>query len=141
MKRKTISFALTLCIIIATCSLVFSVVHLYFEMPMSATIPEKGSLQFYVNGTSWANGTEVEWNPNPGSTDVKTLDIYNNGNVALQITLTLSGLPSNWDLTYNKNGTVLNPNNWLNGTMTLTVPSNVLPATYYWDAYVHATKP
>lgn len=129
-----------MCVVIAGCSLAFSLVNLYFNMPMSATVSQNPSLKFYVDEAEWLNNTEVAWgNVSPDSSAQKSLDILNDGNVALLITLTSSNLPTDWDLAYDRNGTVVDVGTWLNGTMTLTIPASTAEATYYWTASINAT--
>jgi len=94
----------------------------------------------YVEGQPWTNGTEVGWGTvNPGEIKQKTMDIYNSGGQALQVNMLVLGLPSGWDLAYNRNNTTLNPGQWLNGTMALTVPTSAAAGSFFWTVDITAS--
>jgi len=139
-KKKTVSFIITVLISIAVCSLVFSAVSLYYTMPMNATVEENVSLAFYVENVTWLNNTDVAWGTvTPGSSYQKTFDVHNTGTATTQIIMYMSGLPSGWDLTYNRNGTTVAGGNWLNGTMTLSVSPTSSSASYYWTCTIYVS--
>jgi len=132
--------ALTLGIIIAGASTVLAAITLYYHMPQSATVPPQASLTMYVEGQPWINGTEVGWGTvNPGEIKQKTMDIYNLGGQTLQVNMLVLGLPSGWDLAYNRNSTTLNPGQWLNGTMALTVPTSAAAGSFSWTVDIRAS--
>lgn len=136
-KKKAVLVALLIGIIIATASAVFAAITLYYNMPMNATVvPSGASLAIYINGTAWTNSTEVGWGQvQSGNTYAKALDIYNDGSQSLQILLITAGIPAGWLLTYSRNGTLIDPSTWLNGTMQLTIATST-PASYYWSASI-----
>lgn len=139
-RKKLILAALTLGIIIAAASTVWAAITLYYHMPQNATIPPQASLTMYVEGQPWTNGTEVGWGTvNPGEIKQKTMDIYNSGGQALQVNMLVLGLPSGWDLAYNRNNTTLNPGQWLNGTMALTVPTSAAAGSFFWTVDITAS--
>lgn len=141
MDKKKVSLALTLAIIITFASVAFAAITLYYKMPMSATVVESAKLTMYLDNATWTNGTDVDWgNFTAGESKQKSFDIYNKGNVALQITMQTSGVPQDWSIIYSGNGTVVNPLEWLNGTLTLTVTSEASLATYYWQTNIYATS-
>ena len=140
MKRKTVSFIITLLICVALCSLVLSAVNLYYEMPMNATIEEVASVGFYIDNSAWTNNTDVGWGTlAPGDSDTKNFTVENTGNIACQIIMYVTGLPSGWDLTYSRNGSTVMAGNWLNGTLTLTTASTSGSASYYWTASINVS--
>jgi len=137
-KRKAL-LVLALCIIIATASAVLAAVTLYYSMPMSASIKETASIETYIDGAPVTNDTEVPWGMlEPGEIKQKTIEIKNTGNTILRITFSPVDLPMGWDLTYDRNGSLVNPSAWLNGTLTLTVPESVSVANYYWQNSIFA---
>lgn len=141
MNKKKVSLVLALAIMVAFASVAFAVVDLYYKMPMSATVVESAKLTIYLDNATWTNGTDVDWgNFTAGQSKQKSFDIYNAGNIALQVTIQNSGLPSDWSLTYTGNGTVVNALEWLNGTLTLTVPSEASLSSYYWQCNIYATS-
>jgi len=141
LDKKKVSLALAIAIIVAFASVAFASITLYYKMPMSATVVKSPSITIYLDNATWINGTDVDWgNFTAGQSKQKSLDIYNTGNVALQITIQNAGVPQDWSLTYTRNGTVVNPLEWLNGTLTLTVASTASLAGYYWDCNIYATS-
>lgn len=96
-------------------------------------------LAMYINSTQWTNGTAVSWNVTAGETENKTFDVHNIGNVNLQVTMYVSGLPTNWSLIFAGNQTILLPNEWLYSNLTLTVPVDAISGHYYWAPTVIAT--
>lgn len=140
MKKKTISFIITVLISLALCSLVFSAINLYYEMPMNATVEETVSLAFYVENVTWLNNTDVGWGTvTPGSSYQKAFDVHNTGTATIQIIMSVSGLPSGWDLIYSRNGVTVTGGNWLNGTITLSVSPTSPSASYYWTASINVS--
>jgi hypothetical protein len=139
-RKKLILTVLTLGIIIAAASTAWAAITLYYHMPQSATVPSQASLSIYVDGQPWINGTEVGWGTvNPGEIKQKTVDIYNVGTKEALVNLLTSGLPSGWDLAYNRNSTTLNAGQWLNGTMALTVPMSAAPGSFFWTVDITAS--
>lgn len=140
MKKKTISFIITVLISLALCSLVFSAINLYYQMPMDATVQENVSFSFYVDNATWTNNTAVTWGTvTPGESYLKSFEVHNTGNVPVQIIMYVSGLPSGWDLTYSRNGSSVMADNWMNGTMTLLVSGSAAEASYYWTTTIYAS--
>lgn len=140
MERKHISFILSILTILALASVSVCAVNLYYEMPMNVTIQKTASVNLYVGGNPWTNNTSVGWNTMaPGETETKSLEVKNTGNLAVQITATPSGLPSGWDLTYSRNGSIVQPDQWLNGTLTLTTASDSPEASYFWVLGIQAS--
>lgn len=140
MKKKTISFIITVLISIALCSLVFSAINLYYQMPMDATVQENVSFSFYVDNATWTNNTAVTWGTvTPSESYLKSFEVHNTGNVPVQIIMYVSGLPSGWDLTYSRNGSSVMADNWMNGTMTLLVSGSAAEASYYWTTTIYAS--
>jgi len=92
-----------------------------------------------INGTSWTNGTSIDWGTIYNGT-TKTLPISiknNNTNLNVSITFVANPLPSGWNETCNPvlNNYTLASKAIYNGNMTLTVPPN---ATAQIDAPVVA---
>lgn len=129
---------LTLLIVAFGFSTVIGAVNLYYIMPMNVTVEESASLSFYIEGAAWINNTDVTFGTQaPGSVNPMDFDVKNTGNVAAQVIFYVSGLPSTFDITYSRNGSVVQPGNWLNGTITLTLPGTVTPASYYFTGTVY----
>jgi len=122
-------------------SAVLAAVSLLYEMPMTATVTETASLNLYVDGSIWTNGTTIDWGSlEAGKTYTKSLDIKNTGNVALQVWITVEGLPDGWSLSYDQQNSIVQPGQWLNGTLTLTVSEAAGIGDYTWTAYLHASS-
>lgn len=85
----------------------------------------------YIDGVKWVNGTKLTWDVN----DTKQLDVVNLGTVPAYAYVTTQGLPTNWNLTWTKDGLIFYPNEWLNGTLTLQHTNE--NGTYIWDMWVH----
>jgi len=121
-------------------SAVLAAVTLLYEMPMTATVTETANLNFYVDGITWTNSTAINWGTlEAGKTYTKSLDIKNTGNIPLQVWITVQGLPAGWSLSYDQQNSIVQPGNWLNGTLTLTVPESAANGTYSWTTYIHAS--
>ena len=133
--------ALTAGIIISLAAVVVASVLLYYTMPMDAEVHPalNAQLSMYINSTQWTNGTAVSWNVTAGQTENKTFDLHNDGNVNLQVSMYISGLPPNWTLVFAGNQTTHLPNEWLNSTLALTVSQDAASGHYYWSPFVTAT--
>lgn len=118
--------------------LVSAAVTLHYRMPMDATVASSPELTSYVDGSPWTNNTAVSWGTVNTGSNMKSLDIKNTGNEDLTVYLLISGLPSGWTLTYDQNSTLVSPGNWLNGTLTLMVPSDA-SGTHAWTSYIDAS--
>jgi len=139
-NRKVV-YLLSAVLIASLVSAVLAAISLLYEMPMTATVTETASLNFYVDGSIWSNGTAIDWGTlEAGKTYMKSLDIKNTGNIPLQVWITVQGLPSGWSLSYDQQNNIVQPGNWLNGTLTLTVPEAAANATYNWTTYIHASS-
>ncbi|RLC33575.1 hypothetical protein DRH14_04645 [Candidatus Shapirobacteria bacterium] len=140
MNRKVI-YLLSAVTIASLVSAVLAAVSLLYEMPMTATVTETASLNLYVDGSAWTNGTVIDWGTvEAGKTYTKSLDIKNTGNVAVQVWITVEGLPTGWSLSYDQQNSIVQPGSWLNGTLTLTVPEGAASTTYSWTAYLHVSS-
>ena len=138
-RKKTISLILLCLAILAGTITVTCASLLVFHVPMSGTIPPSSNLQAYFDCAFWTNGSEIAYNPLiPGEPSHKPLAIHNTGNTDLQVHFVVIGLPLTWDITYTRNGTIVYPGNWLNGTVTVTPNGQAQPARYTWDAYIKA---
>lgn len=116
-------------------------ITLLYEMPMTATVVETAALAVYVDGQAWMNGTMVDWGSvEAGKSYVKTLDVKNTGNVAVQVYITVEGLPAGWSLSYDQQNMWVQPGYWLNGTLTLTVSESANTTSYTWTTYIHASS-
>jgi hypothetical protein len=105
------------------------------SMPMKATVQAAYSL--FVNGTQYGNGTTLDWgNVSAGNSYNATLDVYNSGGSVFTVQLDNATLTTGWTLTYDRQNTSVPIGGWLNGTLTLVVPSNATAAIYTWQCYV-----
>lgn len=138
MGKSKVNLALTLALLLALSSLVYALTSIYYNMPMQANVPL--SVKFYVDGSEWQNNTAVDWgNVTAGQSYTKTFDVHNTGNCNFTVAFYVSNLPAGWSLTYSKNNTAVQPQAWLNGTLTLTVPSSVSSGTKTWNCQVKIT--
>jgi len=139
--RKKITAILLIGIIAAAVSTTLAAITLYLNMPMSVQVnpPVIPQLAFYVADQPWTNNTEVSWqNQTAGELQQKTFNIYNTGTIAAQVSINTVGMPSAFILTYSENGTTVQPQQWLNGTLTLTIPTDTVEGYYSWAVTVIA---
>jgi len=129
----------TVGIVVALVSAVSAVVVLFYNMPMNGTVAEQAELQLYLDGGVYINGTDISWGTLIKGANTKSLDIYNSGNVALTV-IAFANAPDDWAMAYSQNSTVVNPSQWLNGTLTLTVPQDVSAGVYYWGFSLSANS-
>ena len=140
MNKKTVGLILTISAVAMLTVAAIAAVTVVYEMPMQIHIvPETPQAQTYVDGATWANGTQIQWpEANPGKTYTKQLDIYNPGSAAFTVTYALEGLPYGWDFSYDKNNMQCAAGGWLNGTLSLTVAASAAPySDYSWKVWVN----
>ena len=138
---KIIFAVLSICALASGTFLVLAVNTVFYDMPNSGTIPAVGELTIYVNGssTAWVNGTAVDWGVLAEGENTLPLDIKNTGNVNLTVTCAATDLPEEWTIGFSEHGDIAYVNQWLNGTVTLTVPVGATPDTYEWGFQINAT--
>ena len=78
-----------------------------------------GSLTLYLNDVPYPDGTQINW----GLTRTfSNMTVVNTGNVDLTAFITTENLPAGWILEWNRNNTLLMPNNKIEGWLNLTIP-------------------
>jgi len=142
-RSKHVSFILAILIFLAFASIAYALSSLVFDIEVSVTVVEKMEAEVYLDGEKM-NSTTLniyDWgNVEPGSDTSKPLNIFNAGNVAFNVTVTWSGLPSGWTLTYDKQGATVQPGQWLNGTLTLHVYAGESAGTKSFTIHVTLQK-
>ena len=137
-RSRRVTFVLAVLIVLAIASIAYAAVTLYYSMPMSATV--SAAVEIYVDGEKWSNNTEICWgNVMAGESYNKTLSIRNLGGCNVTVVFTVENLPTGWALTFTGNNTVVKPQTWLNGTLTLTVPANATSGEYAWNCHLQIT--
>jgi hypothetical protein len=119
-------------------------VSIYYSLyyPQTVTVQKMYGLEVYINGEFWKNETTIDWGNVTYGNCYKTLDVKNTGNVPVKVILVIGTLPAaDWSLSWSSNETRAEPNSWVNGTMTLTVPLSAANVTYTWDSWVQAIEP
>jgi hypothetical protein len=139
MNKQYLLFALVLAGAFLLGNLVIGELIFNLLIPQKITVPDTTSLEAYLNGETWANNTEISW-ANTTGTQTKNLTVWNNGNVNITVTLIIEDLPSGFTETWDANGTLLEPDYWIDGNLTLTVPTNTTVGTYNWNSYVRGEQ-
>ena len=97
-------------------------------------------LTIYFENTEWANNTAIPWGKVESDTAYYDyLNIKNTGQLNVTVTMTTQNLPIGWTQTWTANNTFLKPNEWANGTLTLTT-TTVDAISYYWDTFIEAQQ-
>jgi len=140
-KIKIVLFAFaTVTILIAT-ALGISQYVLYY--PNTATFSEVIEIGVYDDPqclSKLTNGTTIDWGVVAVGTNTKIFWIKNHGNSMVTLSLVSSGLPSGWSISWDYDGTEVAPNEVRKVTIILTVPSEAIAGTYYWDTWITADK-
>jgi hypothetical protein len=144
--------AIVLCLLVVICGVVIArAVFVYlswnFQQEAIPALPDSYNMNIYINntyagsissGSSVNSGTTFVWGSLlVGTASSTELDV-GNGGASTTIILVVSGLPSGWTETWTANNTVTSTTNeWANGTMTLTIPSNTsVGQGFFWNSYV-----
>lgn len=134
MGSKTKTIAIVLGLIVAAISIGAAVQQ--YLLPGKVTISSV-PLAMYVDGVEWINGTAIDYGEGPAnSTFTKELSVQNLGSLNCTLYLYLINLPAGWSESWTANATFTEPNEWANGTLTLTVPAGATDGTYSWDRYL-----
>jgi hypothetical protein len=134
---------LTLCL---TVGVAYAVNSFTSQHQTDANVLPTPSPSPVVGFTETLNGTSINLNSDlhfnnvmPGNTYTSTLAIHNIGNVPLTITLTVTGLPSGWTLTYDKSATVVAAGATTTGNLVLTIPVNAVIGLSSWATTLTGT--
>lgn len=107
---------------------------LLFNFSQDGTILPAPAISAYVDNVAFANNSWINWGDLTGGVaETAEFSVYNAGNVALNISLIISNLPSQWTETWSANNTVVAAKNWLNATLTLTPYVDALAGYYSWN--------
>ena len=94
----------------------------------------------YLDGDLWLNNTGIDWDKVEADKSYWSyLNITNSGQLSCTVTLHSIGLPLGWTQTWTANNTLVTPNEWANGTLTLTT-ATVEAITYNWNTIIRATQ-
>ena len=94
----------------------------------------------YLNGELWANNATIDWQEvNASSSYEFDFNIHNTGQLKCIVTVTTTGLPSDWTQVWSENDVKLAPNAWANGTLTLTT-GTVKAIPYNWNTIIEAQQ-
>lgn len=134
---------LSLFVLLILANIVVAATYYYsLYYPQKVTIGPVLSASVYINGQYWVNNTAIDWGTIlPSGSSSKQLQVLNIGNVQAKVVLTVGNIMAGWTLTWAKNGTIINPGGWANGTMTLTIPSGAINGTYTWGTWVQLISP
>ena len=93
-------------------------------------VAEHKDIEAYLDDTQYINGTTISWVCSGPGEYTKTLKVVNVGNVALTVTIEAQSLPEGTTETWTQDGTILNPTEETEGTLTLTVSPTTTPGIY-----------
>ena len=94
----------------------------------------------YLDGEVWANNTLRDWGGVESDTEYWCyLNITNSGQLNCTVAMSTVDLPSGWDQVWSMNNAFLEPNEWANGTLTLTT-ATLEAVTYDRDTFITATQ-
>lgn len=97
-------------------------------------------IEEYLDGVLVANGTQLDWGSVlPNSTNLWNYTVHSVGSVNCTVYRIVYGLPGGWLETWSGNDTLLEPQEWLVGDLTLKVPANA-SGTYNWHSYLTAKQ-
>ena len=123
-----------MCLIVAVIGGAFAIVAVQYYHPETVTVTT--DIHEYLNGEIIANNTTFDWGEvEAGFTYDWNYSVHNVGTITYMVSRTVHGLLGGWNETWTKNNNVLAPNQWLNGTLTLTIPANA-SGTYKWYSYL-----
>jgi hypothetical protein len=132
MNRKVKAATMFFAVYLAILGVCYGATSIYYTINVPETRTFIYQASAYVNGTLWANGTQLVWG---GNETMKQFDVQNTGNTNAHIYFIVgSNLPSGWAETWGPNATLCYPGCWLNGTLTLTAAG--ANGTYTWDSWV-----
>lgn len=107
----------------------------FWTYPQTITIIP--TLAVYLEGTEWANGTQIDWGSQEANATYQyNLDVQNLSNATIRVTMQITGLEADWMETWSVNNTLLEFEEWANGTLTLSIPYGVPEDTYSWNSYI-----
>jgi len=137
--NKNVKILLACAVLLTLVTVMVSATYYYsLYYPTQVIVQKEYSLEVYVDGTLWPNGTLIDWGNVTYGNYTKELDVKNTGNVPATVTLSAT-LPSvDWSLTWATSVGFIGPNEWMNGTLTLTVPANATNETYNWTTMIQA---
>jgi len=124
-KTSKAGFILALTVLLAFSSLAFAVTNLVATINVNFNVPETASVQVWLNNTLIESET---YDFNLGDVSVNTdysfpLNVYNDGNVAVEVFVNVDNVPPETTVSWNINGTEIQPQNWVNGTLTISFGS------------------
>lgn len=113
----------------------------YFSMRIPSVKVVYYGLKVYIDDVEWRENETLIWD-----TDQKFLSVKSNSTHPARVYVFAVGLPANWTLTWvrgteDANGTIINPGEWVNGTLRLSYSQPPAPGTYQWDIYVRLSPP
>lgn len=93
-------------------------------------------LEEYLDSQLVANDTSFDWGELlPGESYDWNYTVQNVGSVNCTVYRLVHSLPNGWTETWTGNNTLLTPQDWLVGNLTLTVAANA-SGTYNWHSYL-----
>ena len=117
------------------------VYQLYY--PNRIVISKSISTEVYINGESWTNDTTIDW----GTIDItpinltKTIAVKNTGSIYIVLKFEANiTQPNFFELSWDYIGQKIAPNDWWNGTLTLSVLQFADNGDYTFDSWITATE-
>lgn len=136
--RKLIILLTAIALLSATATIGYAAVTYTSTHTTSATVGTSVSFTETLNGTALAQNAAIDFGTvQPGQSYTSTYTATNTGNKPITLTMTVTGLPTSWTLTFSQNNTVILPNTAATGSLILTVPASApLGAATPWTTTI-----
>jgi len=100
------------------------------------TVTVTTDIHEYLDGEIIVNGTTFDWvEVEAGASYDWNYTIHNVGTITYNVSRVVYGLPGGWSETWTGNNTLLKPQEWLVGNLTLTIPADA-NGTYSWESWL-----
>jgi len=141
-ERKQFLIAIAVVLILAV-AIVVGAIQFRLWFPQRAKVPTMLGIKVFTDAEctlELANTTLMAWGNVTYGLNNRTYWIKNVGNSNLTLNLEYSGLPANWTLSWDYDGTLLKLLEVRKITFMLTIPSTTPEGTYNWNMWIVADK-